>query len=247
MRVLRMTVAYDGTGFHGWQVQPALRTVQGALEDALEPVLGERTRVHGAGRTDAGVHARGQVASFETSSTLPARAIEKRLARRLPADLRVREVSEATSRFHARHSARGRRYAYRLLRGQDVLLERFAWRPPGPVRPEGLERATRALEGVHDFSAFQSTPTQRANPVCRVSRARWRWWDGGLQLDMVADHFLYHMVRAVVGTALGVSEAADPGASMRAVLASRDRARAGRNVPAAGLCLEQVFYAGSTA
>uniref|UniRef100_A0A832I5F7 tRNA pseudouridine synthase A n=1 Tax=Eiseniibacteriota bacterium TaxID=2212470 RepID=A0A832I5F7_UNCEI len=242
MRTFRMTVAYDGTAFHGWQVQPGLRTVQGELERAIEEATGERTRVHGAGRTDAGVHARGQVASFELATDLPARALGARLARRLPPDVAVRALVEAPAGFHARHSATGRRYAYRLLKEDDVLLGRFAWRPRQPVRPAALERATRALEGEHDFSAFQSVATQPPDPRCRVSRARWLPWEGGWRLDIVSDHFLYHMVRAVVGTALAVSAAADPAAAMRAVLASRDRARAGSNAPAHGLCLEQVFY-----
>jgi tRNA pseudouridine38-40 synthase len=237
-----MVIAYDGTGFHGWQAQPGLRTVQGVLEDGLALALGERVRIHGAGRTDAGVHARGQVASFRSSAALPGPAIRARLERLLPDDVRVRDCAAAPEGFHARHSARGRRYAYRLLAADDVLLGRFAWWPRRPWHAERLERATRALEGTHDFSAFQSAGSAATSPRCRLARARWSPWEGGLRLDIVADHFLYHMVRGIVGTALAAARGPDPAAAMREVLDGRDRRGAGLNVPARGLSLEQVFY-----
>ena len=237
-------MAYDGTDYHGWQRQPGQRTVQGVLESALRGVFGvDELVTQGAGRTDAGVHARGQVASFAVGGRLPATALAPVLRRRLPADLRVLEAREAPTGFDARRSARARRYAFRLARAEDPLLERFAWRPRRPARAEGLERATRALEGEHDFSSFRSAGSGDVQPVCRVHRAGWRAWEGGLMLDIVADHFLYHMVRSIVGTALEAAEAADPAGAMRAVLAARERAAAGPTAPAHGLCLEQVFYA----
>lgn len=241
-----MTVAYDGTGFHGWQVQPGCRTVQGVIEEALAQVLERDTRVTGAGRTDAGVHARGQVASFEADTRLPARALAPRLNRLLPADVRVRESEEAPAGFHARHSAIARRYAYRLLRSADVLLERIAWWPRRDLEAPALERATRVVEGEHDFTALESSGSPSPRPVCRVSRARWRPWEGGLMLDVVADHFLYHMVRGLVGTALLASRATDPARAMRQVIEARDRSRAGVNAPPQGLTLEQVFYPAAT-
>jgi tRNA pseudouridine38-40 synthase len=242
VRTFRLLVSYDGTAFHGWQVQPGLRTVQGVMEESLERVLDQGgVRIHGAGRTDAGVHARGQVASFSAETSLPARAIAPRLARELPADIAVRSASEAPPEFHARHSALARRYSYRLLQEDDLLLSRFAWRPRCPVKPEALAGATAALGGEHDFAAFESSGSP-AITRCRVTQARWQPWEGGVQFDIVADHFLYHMVRGIVGTALDLSDAPDPAAAMRAVLASRDRRQAGRNAPPQGLCLEQVVY-----
>ena len=238
-----MTVAYDGTAFRGWQVQPAQRTVQGALEDAMRVVLGEGDlRVTGAGRTDAGVHARGQVASFASATRLPARAVAAQTARRLPDDVRIEDLREVPSGFHARHSARARRYAYRLLHRDDVLWSRFAWRPALRWDAAGLDRATRVLEGTHDFRAFQSAGSSDGRPICRMYRARWSGWEAGLRLDILADHFLYHMVRNIVGTALRLSLAPDPARAMREVLESRSRARAGLNAPACGLCFEQAFY-----
>jgi tRNA pseudouridine38-40 synthase len=242
VRTLRLDVAYDGTDFHGWQIQPDLRTVQGVLEDALNDVLGERVRLTGAGRTDAGCHARGQVASFATDSSLPARALAPLLRRRLPVDVIVREAREVEPDFDARHSARARRYAYRLLDRPDVLHQRMAWHPRRRLDGDRLETAVRPLVGEHDCAAFAASGSTPVPTRCHVHHAGWRRWEGGLQLDLVADHFLYHMVRNVVGTALRAVDHADPGAAMASVLASRSRAQAGPTAPPQGLCLEQVFY-----
>src|SRR5262245_15064676 len=128
MRTIRLLMAYDGTAFHGWQVQPGYRTVQGVMEEALRDALHENPpRVSGAGRTDAGVHARGQVASFTAATDLPAKALAPLLNRRLPSDVRVCAAADAPPDFHARHSARERRYAYRVIERDDVLMERYAW------------------------------------------------------------------------------------------------------------------------
>jgi tRNA pseudouridine38-40 synthase len=243
VRTFRLTLAYDGTGFHGWQSQPDRRTVQGVVEAAVKAMLDDDTvKLAGAGRTDAGVHARGQCASFAADTRLPVRAIAPLLERRLPDDVRIVAAAEADAGFHARHSAIGRRYAYRLLWRDDVLLSRFGWHPGGPVDPAGLRAATRVLEGEHDCAAFQSTGSSPVPTRCRVHRADWSACDGGVRFDVVADHFLYHMVRTVVGTALRAARSPDPARHMRDVLGSRDRARAGVTVPARGLTLEQVFY-----
>lgn len=242
MRRLALVVAYDGTAFHGWQRQPGLRTVQGELEAVLSRLLNEETALAGAGRTDAGVHARGQVASFATGSPLPARAIRARAARALPDDLRIVEAREVADAFDARRTATGRRYAYRLLRAPDVLMERHAHRVRVPWRPDAWQRATRALEGEHDFASFESTGSPRRSTVCRLMRASWSPVEGGARFDVVADHFLYHMVRNIVGSAFQAARAGEPASAMRAMLEARDRAAAGPCAPAAGLTLEQVFY-----
>lgn len=244
MPTFKLVLAYDGTDFHGWQVQPGQRTVQGLLEEALVEVLGgEPIEVQGAGRTDAGVHARGQVASFRSTTRLPSRAVKAELARRLPRDVVVRSVEAIEDEFHARHSATARRYAYRLTWHEDPMLGRFAWRPRARPAPEALDRATRAIEGERDCTSFQGAGSSPANPLCRIARARWRTWEGGLALDIVADHFLYHMVRNVVGTALAAARDPEPAVAMERVLAARDRRRGGVTAPAHGLCLEEVFYA----
>ncbi len=243
MRVFRLLVAYDGTGFHGWQSQPGLRTVQGTLMEALARVLGGPVAaLHAAGRTDAGVHARGQVASFDSATALPAQALRPLLDRALPADVRVRAAAEAHAGFHARHSARARRYQYRLLDHDDVLLGRFAWWPRHTPDLDRLAAATRPLLGCHDCSSFRATGSSPADPVCRIDLAAWSGSDSGPRLDIAADHFLYHMVRNIVGTVVDAARTRDPGAAMLAVLAARDRAAAARTAPARGLSLEHVSY-----
>lgn len=242
MRRIALVVAYDGTDFHGWQRQPGQRTVQGVLETALDSILDEQVRLTGAGRTDAGVHARGQVASFATRSKWPARAFAPRLARALPGDVRVRAAHEVPADFDARRSAVARRYAYRLLREDDVLMARHAWRPRAPWKPDAWSRATRALEGRHDCASFESAGSPSRRTECRIARADWSAWEGGVRLDIIGDHFLYHMVRNVVGTALVLADEPDPAAAMRAVVAACDRAAAGPCAPPEGLTLEQVFY-----
>jgi tRNA pseudouridine38-40 synthase len=243
MRTFRLVVAYDGTAFHGWQRQPARRTVQGTLERALTETLGdEQVRVTGAGRTDAGVHARGQVASLSSPTPLPAGAIAVLVNRRLPEDVRVRSTEVVAPGFDARRGAVARRYRYHLLREEDVLLGRIAWCPRRAWSAEALDRAVRALEGEHDFSAFRGAGSTPSVPVCRVAQARVAPWEWGARLEITADHFVYHMVRNIVGTALSAAASADPAAAMRDVLTSRDRSRGGVTVPPQGLVLEEVVY-----
>jgi tRNA pseudouridine38-40 synthase len=245
LRTLKLTLAYDGTAFHGWQRQPGVRTVQGMLEPALARVLGlEAIAVPGAGRTDAGVHARGQVASFVCHSSLPARAFPPLLGRELPHDVRVLHAEDAPQGFHARHSARARRYAYRLLAAPDVLRERYAWSPLRLPPLAALRASAAPLTGTHDCSAFQAVGSTPGDPVCHIHRAHWRYCEAGVMLDIVADHFLYHMVRNVVGTSLAAAESGDPPAHMNAVLESRDRSRGGITAPPEGLSLERVYYDG---
>jgi tRNA pseudouridine38-40 synthase len=243
METYRLRVAYDGTDFSGWQRQPGRRTVQGVLEEALAALLGvEEVTLHGAGRTDAGVHARGQTASFRAATTIPGEALRHALAPRLPRDVRVPASARAAADFDARRSAVARRYSYRLVRGEDPLAERFAWRPRRWPDAEALRAATGVLEGRHDFSSFRSTGSSDSHPVCEVAHARWSACEGGLRFEVQADHFLYHMVRSIVGTALEAGADADPAGRMRRVLGAEDRSAAGPTAPAHGLCLEQVLY-----
>ena len=248
-RTFRLVVAYDGTAFHGWQKQPGQRTVQGELEAALARVLEDPTvTVAGAGRTDAGVHARGQVASFRSTTRLPARAFPPLLCRELPRDARVVAADEQPDSFHARHSARARRYAYRLLAAPDLLEERYAWAPGRMPALAALQAAAEPLVGWHDCSAFQAVGNTPADPRCHILLARWEPCGApgeagsGARFDVMADHFLYHMVRNLVGTSLDAAATDDPAAHMRSVHESRDRSRAGVTAPPEGLSLESVTY-----
>jgi tRNA pseudouridine38-40 synthase len=220
-----------------------LRTVQGELERAAAEALGvDKLTVNGAGRTDAGVHARGQAASLVAETVLPARAVAAMTQKRLPRDIRIVEAADEPAGFHARHSARARRYSYRLLDHEDVLHGRYAWWPGRAVDGERLALGATPLIGEHDCSAFEAKGSSEVNPVCRISVARWRRWEAGWLFEVCADHFLYHMVRNLVGTALRAQRDPDPAARMADVLASRDRARSGGTVSPRGLCLEEVRF-----
>lgn len=243
-RTFRLTVAYDGTAFHGWQKQPEVRTVQGELEAALSRVLEGEVKTAGAGRTDTGVHARGQVASFSHPTSLPARALPPLLNAELPPDMRVMDAAECRSTFHARHSALARRYEYRVLTRPDLLRDRTSWTPEWAPPLAALQAAVTPLQGTHDYSAFQSTGSSPADPVLALHHAGWRAAEGGYAFDVIAHHFLYHMVRNLVGTSFAAAKRPDPAAHMRDVLESRDRRRGGQTVPPKGLSLEQVYYDG---
>lgn len=198
-RTLRLRLRYDGTDFHGWQIQPDARTVQGELTRALETILGHEVRTAAAGRTDAGVHALGQVASFATTNPIPPAALVRGLNSLLPADMRVDRAGEAPAGFHARHSARTRTYRYHLARRPGPIRRRYAWIVPRAPGARALQAATEPLLGRHDFAAFTSGEGRDGDTTCRIDRAEWRETGDRLVLVLTADRFLYRMVRTIVG------------------------------------------------
>lgn len=208
MHTMRLLVSYDGTDLLGWQIQPRGRTVQGDLEAALKQVLKTDVRTAAAGRTDAGVHAVGQVVSFATPRLLPERAWVPALNSVLPRDIAVLRAEEASPDFHARHSAISRSYTYAIVhRGPRLPLRaRHASWIEGPLDLAAMREVWASLLGTHDFTTFGSTGSDPANPVCTVTEAQLREDGDTLYLDITADHFLYHMVRRLVGTALRVGK-----------------------------------------
>jgi tRNA pseudouridine38-40 synthase len=238
-------VAYDGTRYAGFQVQPNAPTVQGELERALATICGEAVRIAGAGRTDAGVHATGQVISFRSATGLDGATIRRGVNALLPADIATLDVEEAGADFHARFSATGRAYEYRIrCAPQRDPLERHRehW-VPHALDADAMERATAALVGRHDFAAFATgAPSERTERTVR--RAAWERDGSLLRLEVEADGFLRGMVRAIVGTLLWVGAGHTPAERVAAILGSRDRSQAGPNAPAAGLCLIRVRYDG---
>ena len=236
-------LAYDGTGYHGWQIQPRGRTVQGALLDAARAV-DPHARVVGASRTDAGVHALRQVASLTTRATLPGHAVRGALNAALPRDIRVLDASPAPAGFDARRAALGKRYAYLVDAGPvaSPLLARYAWHVPWALDVGAMRRALHPLRGLHDFGAFCAAPGRATDPMCRlmalhVVRRRER-----VVLFLSADRFLHHMARNIVGSAVAVGRGARDPAWLASVLASRDRRLAGPTAPAHGLALVRVRY-----
>jgi tRNA pseudouridine38-40 synthase len=237
-------LSYDGTDYHGWQVQTRARTVQGVLLEAARRRLGPETRITGASRTDAGVHAIRQVASLTTTARVPSLGIRGALNADLPRDIRVLDVREASPGFDARRAATGKRYAYLIDTGTipNPFLLRYAWHIPRELDLDAMRRSLAPLRGRYNFSAFCAAPGRAKDPVCvvrafHVIRRRER-----LALLISADRYLHHMVRNIVGSAVAVGRGAHDADWLRAVHASRDRTRAGPTAPAQGLALVRVLY-----
>ena len=245
MRTFKVTLAYDGTNFAGWQMQAGPRTIQGALEDALLPIENRRIVVHAAGRTDAGVHAQGQVVSFSLSSSISTDALLRALNVRLPDDVRVMQVEEAAADFNARFHARRKTYHYAIFTAPVVPPQRrhFVWHVAQRLDLAAMTGAAQMLIGEHDFAAFQAAggdviSTRREILVSHIA-ARGEV----VVYEVTGTGFLRHMVRNIVGTLVDIGRERRPIEDMRRVLESRDRALASATAPPHGLTLVSVDYA----
>jgi tRNA pseudouridine38-40 synthase len=247
VRTLKFTLQYDGTNYVGWQRQANGTSIQGLLEDALAPIEGERVTVHGAGRTDAGVHALGQVASAAVSSALEAPRLGRALNAVLPPDVRVLAVEDMDPGFHARFSARAKTYEYRIVNAPLVsaFLHRYVWHVSQPLDLEAMQTAAGPLVGRHDFAGFQGSgsnveTTERT--ILDIGFEEGAGFDLPLVLRISGDGFLRHMVRNIVGTLVEVGVGRWDPWRLLSVLDSRDRAQAGPTAPAQGLFLTGVTY-----
>jgi tRNA pseudouridine38-40 synthase len=242
----RLVLEYDGTDFEGWQVQPgARRCVQGVLEEALARLAEGPVAVFGAGRTDAGVHAEGQVASVRAATRLDPPTLRRALNALLPRDLAVRELAAAPDGFHARRDARSKLYVYRIWNASErsPLRDRFAVHLPAALDLAALREGAGALVGSHDFASFRAAGGSGRTSVRTLSRVEWQGEIGGeLRLEVEGNGFLRHMVRNLVGTLLEVGRGRRPAASLPALLEARDRRLAGPTAPAHGLTLVRVDY-----
>jgi tRNA pseudouridine38-40 synthase len=244
VRRLKLVLEYDGTAYHGWQVQPGLDTIQGRLEAALSRVGGSPVHVMGAGRTDAGVHAIGQVASCTVETRLDDLALRRALNALLPTDIVVRSVETTASAFDARRSARSKMYAYTVLRRAypSALQARYSLFVPHALEMGVMAEAAQCLVGTHDFSAFRAGTCAAATPIRTVSRAAWVEEGDLWRFEIVGNAFLQHMVRIIVGTLLDVGRGKRSPDHLVDILASRDRRRAGKTAAPHGLCLVAVEY-----
>jgi tRNA pseudouridine38-40 synthase len=247
MRTLKITVQYDGTDYVGWQRQGVGVSIQGLLEDALVPIEGSAVTVHGAGRTDAGVHALAQVASFGLSVSLDAETLTRALNGVLPPAVRVTAAEDVDSTFHARFSATGKVYEYRIVNAPFVspFLHKYAWHVPAPLDLDAMREASRLLLGTRDFEAFQGTGSSVASTTRTVHSLEWTAGAGGdapAVMRIEGNGFLRHMVRNIAGTLVDLGSGRWQPSDVVGILDSRDRGRAGRTAPARGLFLVQVQY-----
>jgi tRNA pseudouridine38-40 synthase len=263
-RNIRLTFAYDGTRYAGWQIQPDRVSLQSTIEEAIESLTGERVSLLSAGRTDAGVHAIGQVASFVTESTIPPEKWRPALQSKLPADIVVRESDEVPLEFHATYAAKLKRYRYVIheSRIDDPFLRPFVWRMNGPLDLGAMQSAADAVVGTHDFRSFESHWPNTGTSVRTVFEARftrcagWNVWgmapvtaaedsevDGAFVVfEIVGDGFLYNMIRAIVGTLVNVGRGTWSVEEFTSAFRALDRAAAGETAPAQGLYLVSVTY-----
>ena len=271
-RNLKITLAYDGSEFHGWQVQPGYPTVQGVLAECLGRITGEIVLPQGSGRTDAGVHALAQVASVQIESPIPERNLMVALNDILPAAVRVMGVERVEDHFHARHSATAKTYRYRIYRGEvcPPFLARYVYHDPYPMNEEAMIRASEHIVGTFDFSSFAASDpercarlaashvagavesgededatdalSQKQGNVRTVNSSLWARTEDEFSYTIRGNGFLHHMVRNLVGTFLQVGKGSLQAEDIPAILAARNRSAAGPTAPACGLYLVSVEY-----
>lgn len=242
MRNIRLVLEYDGTAYVGWQRQPEGRSVQGEIEQVLRTILGERVGVIGAGRTDSGVHARGQVANFRTGSLLTAREIMGGLNGLLPEDIVVHRSEDVPPDFHARYSAKGRTYSYLIRRAPAALLRHFCWQLGYPLDAAIMNAAADCIAGLHEFRSFCKSGDEVDDARCTVRAASWSEDGDFLAFRISADRFIHGMVRALVGTMVDVGRGHTSLDRFRQILDSGHRSESGQSAPARGLVLEEVEY-----
>ncbi|MBM4394501.1 MAG: tRNA pseudouridine(38-40) synthase TruA [Deltaproteobacteria bacterium] len=248
MRNIRLILQFEGTDFCGWQMQASDRTVQGDLAAALRELTGRDVVLHSSSRTDAGVHALAMPVSFRLDTTLPLKAFVLGLNSILAHDLRVMSAEDVPDDFHARFSARGKTYRYRVQNGRVMqpIERRTSWHVPVPIDIDALRAGAAHLLGEHDFSAFRAAGCDAASPVrtIRSVSARWAEPPGGriLEIEVSGDGFLRNMVRIVAGTLVAVGIGRRPPGWVRELLESRDRRQGGQTAPPRGLFLVEVEY-----
>ncbi len=244
VRNIKLTVQYDGSRYHGWQIQPGKRTIQGELVEAVSNLVGVRTYVHGASRTDAGVSALGQVALFEIDSPIPTENFPKAINGRLPRDIVVTSAEEVPWGFDLMSGVKSKLYRYTIYMGRHrpVLRLNQCWHIPKKLDVEAMNQAAQLLVGKKDFKSFASAADRRENSVRTIFRCDVTAEDKWIYVDVEGDGFLYNMVRNIVGTLVEVGRGRWNPEKINEILESKDRTAAGPLAPAQGLCLMWIKY-----
>lgn len=247
-RKIKFTIAYDGTDYHGWQVQPGFKTVQETLCQAATGLVGRKAHMHGASRTDAGVHAKGQCGLIEVATPIPTENFPRALTDRLPRNIAVLDACDVGRSFDLIGDVTRKLYRYTLCvtKPRPVMQMRYCWHCPGDIQVAAMQTAAQALVGTHDFKSFASAADHRKSSVrtlfrCEVNQHTdppHHW----ITVDLEGDGFLYNMVRNIVGTLVDIGHGRWTPAQIEQILAAKDRTAAGQLAPASGLCLEWIKY-----
>jgi tRNA pseudouridine38-40 synthase len=242
-RNIKLVIHYDGTNYHGWASQPETATVQGTIEEVIERLTGKSIKVNGSSRTDAGVHALGQVANFRVDSPVPTENFQNALNNLLPRDIAIADVQEMPADFDAISDTVQKRYDY-LINTALIrpVLARNQWHRPGQLDIEKMQQAAQRLIGKKDFKSFASAGDQRESSVRMISLCQVQQERDGIEISVAADGFLYNMVRNIVGTLVEVGRGRWEPEMIDTILEAKDRNTAGPIAPASGLCLMEIFY-----
>lgn len=244
MRNIKLTIEYDGTDYVGWQRQKNGTSIEETLERAIRKITDEELRIIGASRTDAGVHAKGQVANFFTLSNIPEAKFSSAINSKLPKDIVIMDSHEVNLDFHSRYSSIGKKYSYNILnRKQPVAyLRDFVENCPYDLNFELMSVAANAFLGKHDFAAFKSTGSSAKTSIRTISKIELIRNEDLITMDIEGDGFLYNMVRIIAGTLIEIGRGRIPWDSIPDIIKSQDRGRSGKTAGASGLCLEKVYY-----
>jgi len=244
VRNIKLTIRYDGGDYHGWQIQPGSKTIQGIITEAIQNLTGCKVQLFGASRTDAGVSALGQVALFQIDSPIPTENLAVAITHRLPADIAVTEAVEVPQGFDIRGAVKSKLYRYTIFTGQHrpVLQIRHCWHLPAPLEIPQMAEAAKMLIGKKDFKSFASADDNRGNSIRTIFRCDVTSGEDFVYVDVEGDGFLYNMVRNIVGTLVEVGKGKWKPEKIKQILEAKDRTAAGPIAPAAGLCLMWIKY-----
>jgi tRNA pseudouridine38-40 synthase len=242
MPTIRLIIEYDGTDYVGWQFQINGRSIQEEVEKAIKQILQSDIRIIGGGRTDAGVHARGQVASFSVEREIESDLLAKSMNAVLPHSIVVREAAEVSIDFNARHDAESRRYTYFISQAPTAIQRNYCWQVFQKLDFELMQACAKQIIGEHGFRSFCKVETDIHQHRCTISSAEWKKKDGLLVLEITANRFLHGMVRTLVGTMVNVGRGHTKVEDFASILEAKDRSVAGMSAPAKGLFLEEILY-----